>query len=207
MFRRVASLLALTVLVASPAICKDKKKSLLPDDILRARTVYLMVSPDAGMSLEHPRANSEALQQVEQALTAWGRFTLVLEGRGADLVIAVRAGSGRLVSPTIENGPTDTRIGTMQPRNGGIGIGAEQGRGPAMSDPTMTPRQTGPHMGNEIGRADDSFEVYRGGVSYALDSPAVWRYVAKDGLKPPGIPAVEQFRKAIADAEKQQRKP
>jgi hypothetical protein len=40
-----------------------------------------------------------------------------------------------------------------------------------------------------------------------LDSPAVWRYTAKDALESPDVPAVEVFRKAIADTEKQLGKP
>jgi len=36
-----------------------------------------------------------------------------------------------------------------------------------------------------------------------LDSPPVWRYIKKDCLRPsPLVPAVEEFRKLIADAEK-----
>ena len=32
--------------------------------------------------------------------------------------------------------------------------------------------------------------------------PPVWRYIAKDCLREPGVTAVEEFRKAIAEAEK-----
>ena len=46
--------------------------------------------------------------------------------------------------------------------------------------------------------------MYRGGVGDPLDSPAVWRYIAKDCLRAPTVSAVEAFRKAIAEAEKLQ---
>lgn len=59
-------------------------------------------------------------------------------------------------------------------------------------------------MGNEIGASEDTFEVYRGGVEYPLDAPPVWRYIAKDCLREPTVAAVEEFRKAIAQAEKPQ---
>jgi hypothetical protein len=36
-----------------------------------------------------------------------------------------------------------------------------------------------------------------------LDAPPVWRYAAKDALQSPGVPAVEVFRKVVADSEKQ----
>jgi hypothetical protein len=47
------------------------------------------------------------------------------------------------------------------------------------------------------------FVVYRGTFADPLDSPAVWRYIKKDCLRPtPQIQAVEEFRKALAEAEK-----
>jgi hypothetical protein len=44
--------------------------------------------------------------------------------------------------------------------------------------------------------------VFQGGVQYPVDNAAVWKYIAKDGLKPPGVAAVEQFRKAVEKSEK-----
>jgi len=35
-----------------------------------------------------------------------------------------------------------------------------------------------------------------------VDNPPVWKYIAKDGLKPPGVAAVEEFRKAVEESEK-----
>ena len=71
------------------------------------------------------------------------------------------------------------------------------------SDPTMDPRGS-PRMQNEIGPSDDMMEVYRGRISSPLDAPPVWRYIRKDCLRPIAnqVPAVEEFRKAIAEAEK-----
>jgi len=59
-------------------------------------------------------------------------------------------------------------------------------------------------MSNEVGPSDDMFAVYRGSEQYPLDSPPVWRYIAKDCLREPKVAAVEEFRKAIAEAEKPQ---
>jgi len=47
-------------------------------------------------------------------------------------------------------------------------------------------------------------EVYRGGAYDALDSPPVWRYIAKDCLRAPNMRAVDEFRKAVTDSEKPQ---
>jgi hypothetical protein len=57
-------------------------------------------------------------------------------------------------------------------------------------------------MSNEVGPKEDVFAVYQGGISDPLNSVPVWRYIAKDGLRAPKVAAVEEFRKAIAEAEK-----
>jgi hypothetical protein len=204
-FRFPCFLLIFSLTLMASAKDKLKEKGGLPDYILDARTVQVVVSPEASDSLENPMANTAAREAVQNALQAWGRFTLVVEGSG-DLVITVRAGTGKLVAPAVERGPTDTRIGDMQPGGGKIGIGAQQGRVPADSDPGV-PVHTGPHIGKEIGRANDVFEVYRGRGSYSVNAAPMWRYSAKDALKAPNVPAVEQLRKAIAASEKKQKKP
>jgi hypothetical protein len=47
------------------------------------------------------------------------------------------------------------------------------------------------------------FAVFRGKRDDALHSSPVWRYIAKDALRSPSVPAVDAFRKLIAEAEKQ----
>jgi hypothetical protein len=54
----------------------------------------------------------------------------------------------------------------------------------------------------EISNPDDSFFVYDGRTQAPLDSPAIWRYIAPDGLRPHSVPAVDAFRKAVAETEK-----
>lgn len=48
------------------------------------------------------------------------------------------------------------------------------------------------------------FEVFRGNVPNPLDSSPIWRYIAKNCLREPKVTAVEEFRKAIAEAGKTQ---
>jgi hypothetical protein len=62
--------------------------------------------------------------------------------------------------------------------------------------------QQSPNPQLEIGRADDSFVVYKGGDEKPLDTPPAWRYVGTDGLSPRLVPAVTAFRKAVENAEK-----
>jgi hypothetical protein len=203
MTARLSSIVLLTALLAVSGQAKDKKKSSLPEYVLKATTVLVVVSPDAGEPLDQPMSNITTRENVEKALMQWGRLRLVMEGEESDLVIAVRAGNGNAVRPTIKGGPIDQRPGTAESTDSTIRVGGHQGQPPPLSDPSVGP-QPGPHIGNEVGASEDTFEVYRGGVQYPLDAPAVWRYTAKDCLREPGVTAVEEFRKAIAKAEQAQ---
>jgi hypothetical protein len=182
---------------------KSKKKILLPTDVLQARTVLVVIDPDAGVAPDAPIANRTAQEDVEKALMRWGRFELATDVSTADLVIEVRKGNGKIAQSTIGGLPTNSRPittattdsggrvsgGTISPMGGNSPAGAQR--------PDPSPQV-------EVGAADDVFAVYRGKRDNALDAPAVWRYTAKDALSSPGVPAVEAFHKLIVEAEKQQ---
>ncbi len=193
------SLIFLFCLVAAG---KDKKKALLPNDVLEARTVLVVIDPDAGVALDAPNANRTAREDVEKALMNWGRFTMALDVSSADLVISVRKGNGRTVQPTIGGIPNNNRPVIFEPTDSGAQIGGHRGTPPQAGDPTNSQGQT-PHPEIEVGQSQDMFVVYRGKRDNALDAPAVWRYSAKDALRSPSVPAVDAFRKLIVEAEKQ----
>jgi hypothetical protein len=201
---RKALFLTLVVLSVPLGNAKDKKKVVLPDYVLKAQTVLIVISPDAGTSLQNPNTNWIARQDVEKAIMNWGRLTLAMEPLTADLVISLRRGTGKTVSPTISN-PGDSRPVIMEPSDQGIRIGAQHGTPPPVTNPgTGGPIDSRPHPSTQIGPSEDMFEVYRGKVEYPLDNAATWRYIAKDSLKSPDVPAVAEFRKLIEEAEKQQ---
>src|ERR1700751_933420 len=207
---RLSFLLSLLVLLTTQALAKDKNKSILPEYVLRAQTVLVVIDPDAGEPLDQPNANATARGNVEKALLEWGRFRLALDGEESDLIVVVRTGNGRAVQPTIRGGPIDQRPGIGQSTDSSIRIGGQRGQPPPLTDPSTGPQPNqGPHVSNEVGSSEDSFAVYRGGVANPLDSSAVWRYNAKDCLRAPKVVAVEEFRKAIAREEKpkQSKKP
>ena len=198
------TLLLLSIPVAN---AKDKKKIVLPDYVLKARTVLVVVDPDAGISPQDPNANRIAQEDVEKALMNWGRFTLAMEPSTADLVILVRKSDGKMVSPTISR-PGNNRPVIMEPTDQGVRIGGQRGTPPAVTDPGIGgPQDTRPRTSTEISPSGDVFAVYRGGVEYPLDSAPDWRYVAKDSLNSPGVSAVAEFRKVIEEAEKQRQTP
>lgn len=195
------SVVLLSCLVASG---KDKKKTLLPADVLQARTVLVVVDPDAGVEIQDPNANRNAQEDVERALMKWGRFSLVMEASNADLVISVRKGSGRIAQPTIGGVPNSGRPVVLEPADSGGRIGGRSGNpvDPADASNSQAPLG-GPHPQAEIGASEDMFVLYRGGRRNPLDAPAVWRYTAKNALRSPDVPAVEEFRRVVAEAEKQ----
>lgn len=198
----VCLLVALGLVASTPvASAKDKKKVLLPVDILQARTVLVVVDPDAGIVAEAPLANPTARDDVEKALVRWGRYSLVSDGTDADLIITVRKGNGKIAQQTIGGVPLNRRPVTPQPTNSDA-----QNAGPTIAgDPSNPPWPSqGPHPQEEIGSSQDMFVIYRGGRDNPLDSPAVWRYSARDALRSPDVPAVEEFKKLITEAEKQQ---
>jgi hypothetical protein len=206
-------LLALTpiILCCALAPAKDKKKAILPVDVLSARTVLVIVDPTAGMDAADPNANRLARTDVENALAMWGRFRLVQEGTTADLIIMVRKGNGKVIQPTIggtpANGTPPIDVGsTTSPTQTTTRAGGHWGTIP--NDPSNAGTQPStPHPQVEAGSSQDMFAVYRGNKDEPdwnpLDAPAVWRYSGKDALASPSVPAVDVFRKLIAESEKQ----
>jgi len=199
----VVLLLLLFPFIVHPAEAKNKKKQALPDIVLNGHRVLIVIRPDVGEPLTHPTANRTAQEEVESAISKWGRFNLVVDAQTADLVIAVR--KGHAGGPTINGSPADNRPVIFQTNDGGVRIGGQQGRSPDLTNPGPGRDDRGPSLGNQIGSSDDMFEVYLGGVDYPLDAPPIWRYSAKNALNGPQVAAVEQFRKAIDESEKQRR--
>ena len=200
-------LLPLALLVPFTSNAKDKKKNQMPELILRAQTVRVVIDPYVGEPVDQPAANATARDNVEKALTEWGRYKVVMDGAESDLVIAIHTGDDRMARPTIKGGPIDQRAGVGQSTDSSIRIGGQHGQSP-INDPSMDPQypqNQGAHVGNEVGPRTDAFMVYQGRAwgGNSLDAPPLWRYEAKDCLNPtPQLKAVEEFRKAIADAEK-----
>jgi len=199
---RTSLLLVIALLLSPSANAKDKKnKPILSADVLRAQTVLVMISPDAGERLDDPAGNRRAQEDVERSLTKWGRFRIVNEVSAADLIFTVRKGNGRIVNPTIANSPIDNRPVILQPGADSDRIGAQHGQLPGMNQPGV-PQDSEPRAQTEIGSSEDTIEVYRGDVDMPLDRSPVWRYSAKDALRPPSVSAVEQFHNAVDQSEK-----
>ncbi len=182
-------------LLGTPGWAKGKPKPTLPPYVLSAHRVAVLVDPSAGISVEDPRANQVAQKDVEAALMNWGRYEPMVGVEGAELVIVIRRGHGRLVDETISDPRQNNRAGVITPTDNGVGVGAQHGQQPQLGGST-------PHTEAEIGGVEDEFAVYEGGVAQPLDGAPAWRWVRKDGLRPHDVPAVGEFRKAVAETEK-----
>src|SRR5579863_9138369 len=128
----------LLLLCCTFAAGKDKKKIILPADVLRAETVLVVIDPDAGIAADAPLANKMARDDVERALMKWGRFRLANDASNADLIITVRRGSGKVAQPTIGGVPSNDRPVIFQPTDSGGRIGGSRGTPPTPGDPTAS---------------------------------------------------------------------
>jgi hypothetical protein len=202
--RRTIAMLGLAIAAAGMASAKKKEKVYLPGYVLKAQTVFVVILPDAGKTLADPLANRKAQAEVESAFIKWGRYRLVLDASQADLIIGVRKGTGKIANPTVNGGPADSR--PARTADSQVGVGGQQGRPTDVTQQGVPMETIGPndraHIGMEVGAEDDTFEVFQGGVQYPADNAAVWKYIAKDALRPPGVAAVEQFRNAVEESEK-----
>ncbi len=199
---RVCVLLS-PLLFTSLAIAGDKEKVSLPDYVLKAETVMVIVAPYTGTSVTDPTGNRIAQENVEKAIMKWGRFKLVMTPAEADLMIEVRKGTGQVASPTISGPNPNARPVIIEPIPGETRVGVQKG-GPHRNNSTGGGEKPSPRI--EGGPADDMFAVYSGGSGGRMvGGPAVWRYIHKNALRAPDVPAVEEFRKLIEKAEKQQK--
>ena len=196
----IAVLLLATLVRVTRA--NEKEKTYLPDVVVKAETVLVVILPGGGEPINDPSASQKAKEEVEKALMKWGRYRLALDKNWADLVIGVRKGTGKTVAPTINGGSVDKSPGTIETTNDSVRIGVQRGRPPAVSqeDSPSGPVRTG----GEVGAENDMFEVFLGGmdIAYPVDNAPVWKYIAKDGLKPPRVAAIQEFRKAVEESEK-----
>ncbi len=208
------TLLLLSCVATTLAKGDDKNKSFLPSYILQARTLCVLIDPDAGYSLKDPQANKTARRDVETALSNWHRFQLVMDCHNADLIVEIRKGTGKLTATDIGDPRQNRRPGYIDPTDtGGISAGAQRGPSGKVFDPMSAPTSSGagnsgpvgdggPHPQTEIGNTDDSFLVFHGDLEDPLDRPPGWQMRKADALRSHSVPAVDAFRKAVQDAEK-----
>ena len=181
----------------------------LPQYVLEARTVAVLIDPDAGVSASDPNANQIAQKDVETALLKWGRFTTVLSPEQADLLIVIRKGSGKLTDATISDPRQNSRPGSVTQTDDGVpwvfsmALDRRSVRASSPREVHIRIRTARRIRRSKVGSRDDSFQVYQGKAVDPLDGPIAWRWDRKNALHAHDVPAVAEFRKAIEEAEKQ----
>ena len=200
-----AAVLVLAAWTWGAGLIWAKKKSALPQVVLNAQTVFVMVDPDAAIPVNDPGGNRTAREDVEKALMEWGRLKPTMTMSQADLVIVVRKGDKQAMNPTVGGQSPNDRPVILQGTDNTMRIGGQQGRSPdaAQNGGPLSPK---PGMGGEIGPTEDLFSVYLGRTEDALKRGPLWRFAGKNALKSPDVPAVAEFKKAIEEAVKQQQR-
>jgi hypothetical protein len=205
--KRQTTAMTVVILALTIAAFGNDKKPTLPATILTAQTIAVIVDPEAGISMDDPLANKAALEDVEKALSKWGRFRVVMPGMSPDVLVVIRKGNGKLVQPKIGGGasPNDRPV-IIQPNDTGIRIGGQKGRPPIDDGSQSGPQTGGTGTGVGVGGSDDLFLVYDGTVNNPTDQAPMWRYVKKNALHSHDVPAVDEFRKILEETEKQAQK-
>lgn len=192
--------------LAGPSAVAKNDKSIMPSYVLAAHTVSVIIDPDAGVSLNDPRANEIAQSDVETALQNWGRFTPVRSTQQPDLIIVVRKGQKQWAEETMRQPRPSIGSGGVVPSQGGNSSGSQSRSQPSQAGddplaPANSRTQNAPEV--EVGRMEDSFLVFDGRTEDAARGHAAWRWIRKEGLRSHDVPAVDEFRKALTEAEKQ----
>src|SRR5579863_338218 len=78
------------VSIASTALANKSEKAKLPELVVKAQSVAVLILPGTRESISDPTGNRKAQEDVEKAFMKWGRYQLTQEAFTADLVIGVR---------------------------------------------------------------------------------------------------------------------
>jgi hypothetical protein len=202
---RRSSILVFVLLLCGNALSKEKKGAILPDVVINAQTVAVVIMPNVAEPISNPNLSRNAQSYVENALVKWGRLRPVISTQDADLVIAIRKGT-KGATPTVHGGGVDDRPVILQPGESDVRIAVQRGSPPSTSQ-TQAPSPERPQLGTSVGPSEDVLEVYQGHTKYPLDGVLVWRYLGKDGLNAPNVPAVKAFRKALDESIQQKQSP
>ncbi|MGH9523853.1 MAG: hypothetical protein ACRD3E_15100 [Terriglobales bacterium] len=187
-----ALLLALIVAVVLPSLAQKKKKSELPMQVVAAQFVYITSFHGDTYSRETTMEERAAMNRIEDAVRAWGKYKVVYRPEEADLMLIVKTsglGGARtgidVGTPPMDPSHPGTRI---DPRTGGVGIGTLGG----------------------VDVSSDSNDMLLVSITPqepATDASFVWRRSAHNGLRGNKPTLFEAFRDAVDQTARQNAKP
>jgi len=169
---------------------KTKKHNDVPAIFQNAHFIYVEAVDGDAMKPGLFPDDRQAINDVEDGLRDWNRYTLTTRRMEADVVLVVRKG----------------RIAGAQAR-GGIGGGTRAPVSPSSSRGAGQPGQAGGQPGDsdnigaeaEIGPANDMLRVYIVNGDGKLSGP-LWTREMQDGLDAPGLMLLQQLRAAVERA-------
>jgi hypothetical protein len=182
---------AILFLSLTPA-AKAKKHDISPA-FQTAKTVYVEAADGSYSNPGLLSGDRQAIQDLEQGLRRWGRYSLAEHPEGADLIFVVHKGRGSGTSdaaqpnlPTPARSPAGTPAGTPGGAPGG-----------------MTPRAPGQigdqdsvSSANEIGGDVDRLMVFTPDGYIKRKNP-IWTREIRDGLDAPSFLLLGQLRDAV----------
>lgn len=165
---------------------KNKQKIGIPQAVVTAQYVYVTSYNGDRFDRQTSMEDRRAIDAVERAIQAWGKYRLVTRPSDADIMLVVRPGeiAAARVGVDVPIGTGGGRIDTGRPKEPTVGVGAGFSNSP--EDMLM--------------------------VSLTAQEPAnsvsfIWRRSQRNGLQGRNPTLVDEFRKAVQEAEPQNKKP
>ena len=167
------------LLVLLIPVAKAKKHDEVSPAFQTAKTAYVEAADGARLFW----GDRKAIEDIQDGLRRWGRYTVVDNAQTADLIFVVRKSQGA-DDDTRPNLPTPSRqpAGTIIPRV--PGPGGDQ-------DPSSVATQTGLEL--------DRLMIYTMNANGKRKGP-IWTRETKDGLDPPTLLLLSRLKDAVEQA-------
>ncbi|HUD14907.1 MAG TPA: hypothetical protein VMQ56_14740 [Terracidiphilus sp.] len=178
------AILLLAILLPAFGLAEKKKHNDVPEAFAAAHSVYVEAEDGDYSKPGVSAADRKAIEDVQDAVQAWRRYTLAVHPEQADLILVVRKGlssggvdsqSGLPTTPRVPNGQTSVRA-PGQP-------GDADSMGPAA----------------QLGAEGDRLLVYSMTADGKRKGP-VWTRELQGGLDAPSNLLVQQLKSAVERA-------
>ena len=188
--RKIFLIGCLVVLLCMTGIAKKKdKKGSVDQRLLSAQYVCIVSASGDDLDPRTENGDRSAILRVEDAIKAWGRYHVVYNQDGADLLLEVRTGrrAGVGIGGPIGTGPVPIP-GVPGPSGGGVRIGKPDVLGGGQTDVSNV--------------SEDMISIYdaRVGLDNMKSTSVLWRGVMAHGLGAGAnehVPLVDELRKEI----------
>ena len=95
---------ALLLLASTAALPKSKPEQIMPRLVADARFVYVTTYDGPSWSPNLLSEDRQAVADVQEALTKWGKYIVVYEPKNADVILAVQRRGGEDVLAVYQRG-------------------------------------------------------------------------------------------------------